>query len=126
MLIILKGNNKMWVFQEEIFGLVVCVIIFKDEVEVIEIVNDIFYGLGVGVWICDMYQVYQIFCVVEVGCVWVNNYYVYLVYVLFGGYKKLGIGWEIYKMMFVYYCQIKNMLIFYDKKVFGFFQDLNW
>ena len=42
---ILKGNNKMRVFQEEIFGPVVCVTTFKDEKEAIEIANDTLYGL---------------------------------------------------------------------------------
>lgn len=93
----------MCVFQEEIFGLVVGVIIFKDEVEVLVIVNNIEFGLGVGVWICDINFVYCMGCGIEVGCVWMNCYYVYLVYVVFGGYKKFGVGCENYKMMFDYY-----------------------
>ena len=50
---ILKGNNKMRVFQEEIFGPVLCVTTFKDEAEAIEIANDTLYGLGAGVWTRD-------------------------------------------------------------------------
>ena len=46
---ILKGDNKMRVFQEEIFGPVVCVTTFKDEAEALEIANDTLYGLGAGV-----------------------------------------------------------------------------
>jgi len=53
---ILKGNNKMRVFQEEIFGPVVCVTTFKDEAEAIEIANDTLYGLGAGVWTRDTHQ----------------------------------------------------------------------
>merc|ERR1712000_217406 len=37
---ILKGNNKMRVSQEEIFGPVLCVTSFKDEADAIEIAND--------------------------------------------------------------------------------------
>jgi aldehyde dehydrogenase len=47
---ILKGHNKMRVFQEEIFGPVVSVTTFKDEAEALQIANDTMYGLGAGVW----------------------------------------------------------------------------
>lgn len=69
----------------------------------IEIVNNISFGFGVGVWSCDVNVVFCVGWVIEVGCVWMNCYYLYLVYVVFGGYKKLGIGCEIYKMMLDYY-----------------------
>ncbi len=36
----LEGNNKMRVFQEEIFGPVIAVTTFKDEAEALEIAND--------------------------------------------------------------------------------------
>ncbi len=74
---ILKGNNKMRVFQEEIFGPVVCVTTFKDEAEAIEIANDTLYGLGAGVWTRDMHQAYQISRAIKAGRVWVNNYHNY-------------------------------------------------
>src|SRR5690606_12806160 len=47
---ILKGHNKMRVFQEEIFGPVVSLTTFKTTEEAIEIANDTIYGLGAGVW----------------------------------------------------------------------------
>ncbi|MFH7428707.1 aldehyde dehydrogenase family protein, partial [Pseudomonas syringae group genomosp. 7] len=42
---LLKGNNKKRVFQEEIFGPVVCVTTFKDEAEAVAIANDTEFGL---------------------------------------------------------------------------------
>ena len=50
---VLKGHNKMRVFQEEIFGPVLAVTTFKDEAEALEIANDTLYGLGAGVWTRD-------------------------------------------------------------------------
>ncbi|NVK66021.1 MAG: aldehyde dehydrogenase [Flavobacteriales bacterium] len=118
---ILKGNNKMRVFQEEIFGPVVCVTTFKDEAEALEIANDTPYGLGAGVWTRDTHQAYQIARKVEAGRVWVNNYHSYPAHAPFGGYKKSGIGRETHKMMLDHYRQTKNMLISYDKSPLGFF-----
>jgi len=118
---ILKGNNKMRVFQEEIFGPVVCVTTFKDEAEAIEIANDTLYGLGAGVWTRDMHQAYQVSRAVQAGRVWVNNYHNYPAHAPFGGYKKSGIGRENHKMMLAHYRQTKNMLISYDKNKLGFF-----
>ena len=118
---ILKGNNKMRVFQEEIFGPVVCVTTFKDEAEALEIANDTLYGLGAGVWTRDMHQAYQISRAVQAGRVWVNCYHAYPAHAPFGGYKKSGIGRETHKMMLNHYRQTKNMLISYDKNALGFF-----
>nr|WKN34105.1 aldehyde dehydrogenase [Tunicatimonas sp. TK19036] len=118
---ILKGNNKMRVFQEEIFGPVVCVTTFKDEAEAIEIANDTLYGLGAGVWTRDTHQAYQISRAIKAGRVWVNCYHHYPAHAPFGGYKHSGIGRENHKMMLNHYRQTKNMLISYDKKAQGFF-----
>jgi len=118
---ILKGNNKMRVFQEEIFGPVVCVTPFKDEAEALEISNDTLYGLGAGVWTRDMHQAYQISREIKAGRVWVNCYHDYPAHAPFGGYKKSGIGRENHKMMLGHYRQNKNMLISYSKDALGFF-----
>ncbi|MBE0475021.1 aldehyde dehydrogenase family protein, partial [Rhodoferax sp.] len=47
---LLKGHNKMRVFQEEIFGPVLAVTTFKDEADALAQANDTLYGLGAGVW----------------------------------------------------------------------------
>lgn len=118
---LLKGNNKMRVFQEEIFGPVLCVTTFKDEADALEIANDTLYGLGAGVWTRDTHQAYQISRGIKAGRVWVNCYHNYPAHAPFGGYKKSGIGRENHKMMLSHYQQTKNMLISYDKKALGFF-----
>ncbi|MGB1121043.1 MAG: aldehyde dehydrogenase family protein [Saprospiraceae bacterium] len=118
---ILKGNNKMRVFQEEIFGPVVCLTSFKDEADALEIANDTLYGLGAGVWTRDTHQAYQISRGIQAGRVWVNCYHLYPAHAPFGGYKKSGIGRETHKMMLNHYRQTKNMLISYDKNAMGFF-----
>ena len=118
---ILKGHNKMRVFQEEIFGPVVSVCTFKDEKEALEIANDTLYGLGAGVWTRDAHQLYQIPRDIKAGRVWVNCYHDYPAHAPFGGYKKSGFGRENHLMMLGHYRQTKNMLVSYNKNKLGFF-----
>jgi aldehyde dehydrogenase len=116
-----KGHNKMRIFQEEIFGPVVCVTTFKTTEEAIAIANDTLYGLGAGVWTRDAHELYQVPRAIEAGRVWVNCYHAYPAHAPFGGYKKSGFGRETHKMMLGHYRQTKNMLVSYDKKKLGFF-----
>ena len=118
---LMKGHNKMRIFQEEIFGPVLAVTTFKDEAEAIAIANDTPYGLGAGVWTRDGHQLYQVPRAIQAGRVWVNNYHNYPAGAPFGGYKQSGIGRENHKMMLDYYRQTKNMLISYNKNKMGFF-----
>ncbi len=118
---IFKGHNKMRIFQEEIFGPVVCVTTFKTTEEAIEIANDTLYGLGAGVWTRDAHELYQVPRAIQAGRVWVNCYHAYPAHAPFGGYKKSGFGRENHLMMLGHYRQTKNMLVSYDKKKLGFF-----
>lgn len=116
-----KGDNKMRIFQEEIFGPVLAVTTFKDEADAIKISNDTLYGLGAGVWTRDAHQLYQIPRAIKAGRVWVNNYHNYPAGAPFGGYKQSGIGRENHKMMLSHYRQTKNMLISYNKNSLGLY-----
>lgn len=118
---ILKGHNKMRVFQEEIFGPVTCVTTFKTTEEALEIANDTLYGLGAGVWTRDAHEAYQVPRAIEAGRVWVNCYHAYPAHAPFGGYKQSGFGRETHLMMLNHYRQNKNLLISYDKNALGFF-----
>ena len=118
---LIKGHNKMRVFQEEIFGPVSCVTTFKTTEEAIAIANDTMYGLGAGVWTRDAHELYQVPRAIQAGRVWVNCYHAYPAHAPFGGYKKSGFGRENHKMMLDHYRQTKNMLVSYDKKRLGFF-----
>jgi aldehyde dehydrogenase len=118
---IFKGNNKMRVFQEEIFGPVVCVTTFKTTEEAIAIANDTMYGLGAGLWSRDAHELYQVPRAIQAGRVWVNCYHAYPAHAPFGGYKKSGFGRENHLMMLSHYRQTKNMLISYNKQKLGFF-----
>jgi aldehyde dehydrogenase len=118
---LLKGHNKMRVFQEEIFGPVLAVTTFKDEAEALAIANDTIFGLGSGVWTRDGSQAYRMGRGIKAGRVWTNCYHAYPAHSAFGGYKESGIGRETHKMMLDHYQQTKNLLVSYSPKKLGFF-----
>jgi aldehyde dehydrogenase len=118
---ILAGQNKMRVFQEEIFGPVVSVTSFEGFEDAIEIANDTLYGLGAGVWSRDTNTAYRAGRAIQAGRVWTNCYHLYPAHAAFGGYKQSGIGRENHKMMLSQYQQTKNLLVSYDPKPMGFF-----
>jgi aldehyde dehydrogenase len=118
---ILKGHNRMRVFQEEIFGPVVSVTTFKTEEEALAIANDSLYGLGAGVWTRDINRAYRFGRGIQAGRVWTNCYHAYPAHAAFGGYKQSGIGRENHSMMLDHYQQTKNMLVSYSPNKLGFF-----
>ena len=118
---VFEGNNKMRIFQEEIFGPVVSVTTFKTEDEALEIANDTLYGLGAGVWTRDMNRAFHFGRGIEAGRVWTNCYHLYPAHAAFGGYKQSGIGRENHKMMIHHYQQTKNVLVSYSPNKLGFF-----
>ena len=118
---VLKGHNKMRVFQEEIFGPVLAVTTFKDEAEALEIANDTLYGLGAGVWTRDGSRAFRMGRAIKAGRVWTNCYHHYPAHAAFGGYKSSGVGRENHRMMLDHYSQTKCLLVSYDPNPMGFF-----
>jgi len=118
---IFAGDNKMRVFQEEIFGPVVSVTKFKTMEEALHIANDSLYGLGAGVWSRDGNTAFRMGREIQAGRVWTNCYHLYPAHAAFGGYKQSGIGRETHKMMLDHYQQTKNLLVSYSPKALGFF-----
>ena len=118
---LLKGHNKMRVFQEEIFGPLLAVTTFKDEADALALANDTLYGLGAGVWSRNGNVAYRMGRAIKAGRVWTNCYHDYAAHAAFGGYKESGIGRETHKMMLDHYQQTKNLLVSYSESKLGFF-----
>jgi len=118
---VLRGHNKMRVFQEEIFGPVLAVTTFRDEAEALEIANDTMYGLGAGVWTRDGSRAFRMGRAIKAGRVWTNCYHQYPAHAAFGGYKSSGVGRENHRMMLEHYSQTKCLLVSYDQNPMGFF-----
>ncbi|THA82621.1 aldehyde dehydrogenase family protein [Streptomyces sp. A0592] len=118
---IFEGDNRMRIFQEEIFGPVVSVTAFQDFEDAVRIANDTAYGLGAGVWTRDINTAYRAGRAIQAGRVWTNCYHAYPAHAAFGGYKQSGIGRETHKMMLEHYQQTKNVYVSYSPKAVGFF-----
>jgi aldehyde dehydrogenase len=118
---IFEGQNRMRLFQEEIFGPVVAVTSFTDYDDAIAIANDTLYGLGAGVWSRNGNEAYRAGRDIEAGRVWVNNYHAYPAGAAFGGYKSSGIGRENNRLALDHYQQTKNLLVSYSENPLGFF-----
>jgi len=118
---IFEGNNKMRIFQEEIFGPVLSVARFTDYNDAISIANDTLYGLGAGVWTRDGSRAYRAGREIQAGRVWTNCYHAYPAHAAFGGYKQTGVGRENHRMMLDHYSQTKCLLVSYDQNPMGLF-----
>ena len=118
---VFQGHNAMRIFQEEIFGPVLAVTMFKDEAEALAIANDTMYGLGAGVWTRDGSRAFRMGRAIRAGRVWTNCYHQYPAGAAFGGYKASGVGRENHRMMLEHYTQTKCLLVSYDPNPMGLF-----
>jgi betaine-aldehyde dehydrogenase len=87
-------DRDMRVFQEEIFGPVLCVLPFKDEQDAISIANDTKFGLAGDLWSGSLTRIMKVSQGIRTGTLWVNRHLNPGPEVPFGGYKESGLGRE--------------------------------
>ncbi|WP_066950882.1 5-carboxymethyl-2-hydroxymuconate semialdehyde dehydrogenase [Microtetraspora fusca] len=85
---------EMRIFQEEIFGPVVCVTPFSTEEEAVRLANATRYGLAAYLWTNDLRRTHRMTQVIEAGMLWVNSQNVRDLRTPFGGVKASGLGRE--------------------------------
>lgn len=110
--VVLSNVKKgMPVFDEEVFGPVAPVIIFKDIDEAIKMANDCQYGLGSTIFTSDIELAKILAGQIESGAVYINGAVKSDVSLPFGGVKKSGFGRELGSYGIKEFVNIKTVVI---------------
>ena len=87
-------TDEMRIVQEEIFGMVMSILSFQSEEEVIQRANNTQFGLAAGVFTKDIQQGHRVVNALDAGATWINNYNLAPIQLPWGGCKRSGIGRE--------------------------------
>lgn len=87
-------TDDMAIVKEEIFGMVMAILPFSTEDEVISRANNTNFGLAAGVFTQDIQRGHRMVQQLDAGVTWINNYNLAPIQLPWGGYKQSGIGRE--------------------------------
>lgn len=87
-------SDDMDIVVEEVFGMLLSVLEFDTEEEVIERANATEYGLAGGVFTKDLARAHRVAGKLDAGNMYINNYNLAPTEVPWGGFKQSGIGRE--------------------------------
>ena len=104
-----RATPDMTAVREEIFGPVVAVMTFRDEVEAVAMANDTPYGLSASVWTNDLGRAHRAARDLEAGVVSVNSNASVHTGAPFGGWKHSGYGRELGVESLRAYTELKNV-----------------
>ncbi len=107
------SNNDCKVNQEEIFGPVVTIMPFKTEKEVLDMANNVKYGLSSTLWTNNLKRTMRLSSQLQTGIVWVNTWMLRDLRTPFGGTKASGIGREGGFEALRFFTEPKNVCIKY-------------
>jgi acyl-CoA reductase-like NAD-dependent aldehyde dehydrogenase len=97
--------------REEVFGPVVAVVPFEDEVDAIRMANDTDYGLSGSIWTSDIGRALRVARGVESGNLSVNSNSSVRYWTPFGGFKQSGLGRELGPDALDAFTETKNVFI---------------
>ena len=99
--------------REEIFGPVVTIMPFDSEKEVLDIANNVDYGLSATIWTNDLKRTMRMSHAIHSGIVWVNTWMLRDLRTPFGGMKNSGVGREGGFEVLRFFTEPKNVCIKY-------------
>jgi betaine-aldehyde dehydrogenase len=104
-------RDDMTIVREEIFGPVMSVLEFDDELEVIARANATEFGLAAGVFTNDLTRGHRVIARLQAGTCWINHYNVTPIELPFGGVKMSGLGRENGRAALEHYTQLKSVYV---------------
>jgi acyl-CoA reductase-like NAD-dependent aldehyde dehydrogenase len=104
-----EPGDRVW--QEEVFGPVVCIRPFDNEEQMLREVNDSRYGLSGSIWTNDLKRALRISRRVESGVLSVNSHSSVHVEAPFGGFKQSGLGRDLGMAAMEGYTELKNIYV---------------
>ena len=110
-----------WVWNEEIFGPVVCIRPFDDEAEAVRSANDSRFGLAAAVMSRDNARCERVARTLRAGIVWINCSQPTFTEAPWGGYKQSGIGRELGEWGLNNYLETKQITRYESDKPWGWF-----
>ena len=111
--IIEVGTNECRANQEEIFGPIVTIMPFKTEDQVLEMANNVKYGLSATIWTNNLKRTMRLTQQIQAGIVWVNTWLMRDLRTPFGGMKDSGVGREGGLEALRFFTEPKNVCIKY-------------
>ncbi|MBI2926476.1 MAG: aldehyde dehydrogenase [Verrucomicrobia bacterium] len=109
--VLLDVNQDDRCWREEIFGPVVAIMPFDDEVQMLRDVNASPYGLSGSLWTNDLRRALRVAKAVESGVLSVNSHSSVHVEAPFGGFKTSGIGRDLGMNAMEGYTELKNVYV---------------
>ncbi|PPC78867.1 aldehyde dehydrogenase [Pokkaliibacter plantistimulans] len=110
-----------WIWQEEIFGPVVCVRPFDDEADALRSANDSRFGLAAAVMSKDLERCERVARKLRAGIVWINCSQPTFTEAPWGGYKQSGIGRELGQWGLNNYLETKQITRFDSDQPWGWY-----
>jgi aldehyde dehydrogenase family protein len=93
--VLLGGDIKARVWQEEVFGPVLPIRVVKDTAEAVSLANNTHFGLGAAIYTTDYLRAEKLAKKLKVGSVYVNRHTSSQLQLPFGGVKDSGYGREL-------------------------------
>ncbi|SDN66117.1 aldehyde dehydrogenase family protein [Pseudomonas jinjuensis] len=110
-----------WIWQEEIFGPVVCVRPFDSEEEAVRSANDSRFGLAAAVMSRDIPRCERVARRLRAGIVWINCSQPTFTEAPWGGYKQSGIGRELGEWGLNNYLETKQITRYDSEQPWGWY-----